>query len=119
MWTKLTLRAGHSQVRSAADTQQVTEQRDVSPRHEGAEGGSTSEAAESRPQSATHSRLPINWRTGMMYGAALGMLAGLIWQTISPLESTDSIVRWRNTILAGAALGLLIALTWRLTRKAR
>lgn len=59
----------------------------------------------------------INLRTGTMYGAAIGMLVGLTWQALDPIESIASIVRWRNAILAGAALGFLITLIWQSTRK--
>lgn len=53
-------------------------------------------------------------RRGIMFGAAIGMLIGLIDSGIGPELSSDreAIVRWRNFILAGAGIGLLAGIVW-------
>lgn len=48
-------------------------------------------------------------KRGTLLGAALGMLAGLIYLSLAGAESSSevaSIIIWRNCILIGAAIGL-------------
>lgn len=58
---------------------------------------------------------PIIRRTGL-YGAALGVIVGLIDRTIrgANVEEVVAIVRWRNFILVGTGIGILagILLAW-------
>ncbi|WP_166831222.1 hypothetical protein [Thalassoroseus pseudoceratinae] len=60
-------------------------------------------------------RAPIIRRTGL-YGAALGVIVGLIDRTIrgASVEEVAAIVRWRNFILVGTVIGILagILLAW-------
>lgn len=45
-------------------------------------------------------------RRGTLYGAALGMLLGLVRVGIAGAEGSDAVEIWRNWILGGACLGL-------------
>ncbi len=58
---------------------------------------------------------PIIRRTGL-YGAALGVIVGLIDRTIrgADVPEVAAIVRWRNFILVGTGIGILagILLAW-------
>ena len=58
---------------------------------------------------------PIIRRTGL-YGAALGVIVGLVDRTIrgADVEEVAAIVRWRNFILMGTGIGILagILLAW-------
>jgi hypothetical protein len=47
-------------------------------------------------------------KRGTLFGAALGMLAGLVLLSIKPAGEVASIIFWRNCILIGAAAGLLL-----------
>lgn len=56
---------------------------------------------------------PISFflKRGTLMGAALGMLAGMVYLAIvgvAPDAEVSSIIIWRNYILIGAALGLLL-----------
>jgi hypothetical protein len=46
-------------------------------------------------------------RRGTLYGAALGMLAGLAAVTMQGTIGREAIVDWRNWIIGGALLGLV------------
>ena len=46
-------------------------------------------------------------RRGMLYGAALGLLLGLVNVGFQGLGEREAIVYWRDWILGGAAVGLL------------
>lgn len=58
---------------------------------------------------------PIIRRTGL-YGAALGVIVGLIDRTIrgADVPEVAAIIRWRNFILVGTAIGIVagILLAW-------
>jgi hypothetical protein len=55
-------------------------------------------------------------RRAALYGAALGIIAGLIDRTVigESVSEIAAIERWRNFILVGAAVGLLLgaAFAW-------
>jgi hypothetical protein len=55
-------------------------------------------------------------KRGTLFGAALGMLAGLVLLSIRPAGEVASIIFWRNCILIGAAAGLFFGAiaSWRL-----
>ncbi len=65
--------------------------------------------------------LPVSFvlKRGTLFGAGLGMLAGLIYLAAAGTNAgrtTASIVLWRNLILIGAAAGFALAalVAWRL-----
>ncbi len=66
-------------------------------------------------QESVHPRdLPVSFvlKRGTLFGAGLGMLAGLIYLAMTgtpPGANSASIVLWRNLILIGAAAGFLLA----------
>ena len=47
-------------------------------------------------------------KRGLLYGAALGMLAGLVYEATVGAAPAHPVVVWRNFILAGALLGLIL-----------
>lgn len=55
-------------------------------------------------------RLSVFVKRGILYGAAIGMLAGLAYEAIIGAEPAHPIIIWRNFILAGAFLGLVVGL---------
>ena len=53
-------------------------------------------------------RLGFVAKRGLLYGAALGMLAGLVYEAAIGAAPAHPVIVWRNFILAGAALGLIL-----------
>lgn len=47
-------------------------------------------------------------KRGLLYGAALGMLAGLVYEATVGAAPAHPVIVWRNFILAGALLGLIV-----------
>lgn len=52
-------------------------------------------------------KLSLVAKRGLLYGAALGMLAGLVYEATVGAAPAHPVVVWRNFILAGALFGLI------------
>ena len=61
----------------------------------------------SPPAQHTPPKLSFVAKRGLLYGAALGMLAGLVYEATVGAAPAHPVVVWRNFILAGALLGLI------------
>ena len=61
-----------------------------------------------RPDVHDPPKLSVFAKRGLLYGAALGMLAGLVYEATVGAAPAHPVVVWRNFILAGALLGLIV-----------
>lgn len=61
-----------------------------------------------RPDVHDPPKLSFFAKRGLLYGAALGMLAGLVHEATLGAAPAHPVVVWRNFILAGAMLGLIV-----------
>lgn len=54
-----------------------------------------------------------------LYGAAVGMVAGFLFQTLATVVPGREIAVWRNFIIAGSVIGFAIGVIAKLARRRR